>query len=139
MNYASLTRLQHLRKSCEWLKGRQKCDSSVSILVLVLQCLIIMSVWMLPAKHSKSYHVISKSDIYGSLYNLFHLMYAISLGFKYHRPGWYYYLTSWTFSIFFASYVPLGRPQLTEVFLSLIFFRFQWYPFFNSSLIQSHL
>ena len=82
---------------------------SLNTHVHVPQCLIIMSVCILPAKHSKSYHVISKSYIYISLYNSFLLMYAISLGFKYHRPGWYHYLTNWTLSIFFLPHMVLWQ------------------------------
>lgn len=95
---------------------------SLNTHVQVPQCLVIMSVCMLPAKHSKNYHVISKSDIYRYLYNLFLLMYAASLGLKFHRPSCYYYLINWTLSIIFCLIWSFGRPQLTELFLSLIFF-----------------
>lgn len=63
------------------------------------------------------YRVIPKLDIYRSPYN------SISLGFKYHRPGLYYYLTN----ICICLTGSFSRLQLTEVILSLILFRFHIY------------
>lgn len=54
------------------------------------------------------YHVIPKLDIYRSLYN------SISLGFKYHRPGLYYYLTN----ICICLTGSFSRLQLTEVIVT---------------------
>ena len=132
INCSSLWRFWHVRKMCEC--SRVGITTGLSPHMLVFQGLVTMNIWILPAKHSKSCHVIPKSEIDRSLYSSLSLIYAIRIEFNYYRPISNTSWPNWTPSTFWPSMVSCAGLQFTEVTFSLILFRFQW-----ESLFQAYL